>query len=248
MRRIAMFMAAVCAVAVPLHADTVAGISQAIASPDRPAADSERDAERKPAALLAFSGIKPGDVVADLIPGQGYFTRLFSKLAGPRGKVFAVVPAEFLSKKPQGADGLKTIAAQPAFANVTVVAAPIASLAMPQAVDVAWTSQNYHDVYGYFGADQAAAFDRAVFAMLRPGGMFIVIDHSGLPGSSATAPTTVHRIEEATVQAQVLAAGFVLAGASDVLRNPADPRTSAVFATEIRGHTDQFVLKFRKPG
>jgi predicted methyltransferase len=251
MRKALTLVAAVCVLAGPVCADSGgvnAQIAAAVASPDRPASDSSRDALRKPADMLAFSGIKPGDVVADLIPGQGYFTRLFSKLAGPRGKVFAVVPAEFLSKRPTGADSVKAIAAQPAFANVIVVATPAASLAVPQAVDVAWTSQNYHDLYGFYGADQAAAFDRAVFAMLRPGGTFIVVDHSGLAGSSATAPTTLHRIDEATVKAQVLAAGFVLTGTSDVLRNPADPRTAAVFTPEIRGHTDQFMLKFRKPG
>jgi predicted methyltransferase len=248
MRKSLMFVAVACIMAGPLYADAGAQIAAAVASPDRPVADSSRDAARKPAAVLAFSGIKPGDVVADIVPGKGYFTRLFSKLTGPQGKVFAVVPAEFLSKMPTGADAVNAIAASPAFANVTMVATPTAKLAVPQAVDVAWTSLNYHDVYGFFGPEQAAAMDRAVFAMLRPGGIFVVIDHSGLPGSSATAPTTLHRIDEATVKAQVLAAGFVLAAESDMLRNPADPRTIAVFAPEIRGHTDQFVLKFRKPG
>jgi predicted methyltransferase len=248
MRKTLMFVAAVCVVASPLYANSGAPIAAAIASPDRPVADSSRDASRKPAELLAFSGIKPGDVVADIMPGKGYFTRLFGKLTGPKGKVFAVVPAEFLSKNPKGADELNAIAAQPGLANVKVVATPTASMTVPQAVDVAWTSQNYHDLYGYFGAEQAAAFDRAVFAMLRPGGVFVVIDHSGLPGSSATAPTTLHRIEEDTVKAQMIAAGFVLVEESDALRNPADPRTAVVFAPEIRGHTDQFVLKFRQPG
>jgi len=256
MRMVLVIVAAVCTALGPVCADAgsaraasaTARISTAIASSDRPAADSSRDALRKPAELLAFSGIKPGDVVADIIPGEGYFTRLFSKLVGPKGKVFAVQPAEFLSKRPTGADAVKAIAAQPAFANVTVVATPSGTMAMPQKVDVAWTSQNYHDLYGYFGADQADAFDRAVFAMLRHGGTFIVVDHSAVPGTSATSPTTLHRIDEATVKAQVVAAGFVLAGTSDALRNPADPRTAAVFAPEIRGHTDQFMLKFRKPG
>lgn len=251
MRKAVMFVGAVCALVGPLFADggdVSASIAAAVASPDRPATDSARDAVRKPAELLAFSGARPGNVVADIVPGQGYFTRLFSKLVGPTGKVFAVQPAEFLSRNAKGSDAVNAIAAQPGFANVTVVATPVASMAVPQSVDIAWTSQNYHDIYGNLGADRTAAFDRAVFAMLRPGGTFVVIDHSGLPGSSATGPTTVHRIEEATVKAQVLAAGFVLAGTSDVLRNPADPRTAAIFAPEIRGHTDQFVLKFRKPG
>lgn len=251
MRKALLFVGVVCAGLSPLYADSGKlgpQIGAAVASPDRPAADSGRDALRMPTELLTFSGVKPGNVVADIIPGGGYFTRLFSKLAGPNGKVFAVVPAEFLSKRPQGADPVKAIAAEPAFANVTVVATPTDKMTVPQPVDVAFTSQNYHDLYGAMGADGTEAFDRAVFAMLRPGGTFVVIDHSALAGTSATSPTTVHRIDEATVKAQVLAAGFVSAGTSDVLRNPADPRTAAVFAPEISGHTDRFVLKFRKPG
>ena len=248
MHRALLFGVTICVALHPVYADAGTPITAAIASSDRPAADTSRDALRKPAEMLAFTGIKPGDVVADIMPGEGYFTRLFSKLTGAKGKVFAVVPAEFLAVQPKGADKVAAIAAQPAFANVTVIATPSATLALPRAVDVAWTSQNYHDLYGFFGADQAAAFDRAVFAMLRPGGTFVVIDHSAVPGSSATSPKTLHRIDEATVKAQLLAAGFVLAESSDVLRNPADARTAVVFAPEIRGHTDQFVLKFRKPG
>jgi predicted methyltransferase len=251
MRKVLVFAAAACAAIGPLHAEAgpaSAPIAAAVSSPDRPATDTDRDALRKPAEQLAFSGIKPGETVAELMPGQGYFTRLLSKLVGPGGKVFTIVPSEFLAKRPQGADAVKAIAALPAFANVSVLTEPTASITAPQTVDVAWTSQNYHDLYGYFGAEQAAAMDRAVFAMLRPGGTFLVTDHSALPGTSATSPTTLHRIDEATVKAQVLAAGFVLAGESDALRNPADPRTTSSVGPEIRRHTDQFILKFRKPG
>jgi predicted methyltransferase len=136
MRKIVMVVAAACVMASPLNADAGGQIAAAVASPDRPVADSSRDAARKPAEVLAFSGIKPGDVVADIVPGKGYFTRLFSKLTGPQGKVFAVVPAELLSKLPTAADGVKAIATSPAFANVTVVVTPTGTLAVPQAVDV----------------------------------------------------------------------------------------------------------------
>ena len=114
-------------------------------------------------------------------------------------------------------------------------------------VDLVWTSDNYHDVYGFFGAQQAAAMDAAVFRALKPGGLFVVIDHTALPGASATAPTTLHRIDPETVKAQVLAAGFVLDATTDVLHNPTDPHTAKVFAPEIKGHTDQFAFRFRKP-
>ena len=155
MRKALIYVVALCGLVGPVYADSGAPIAAAVGSADRPVADASRDASRKPAELLAFSGVKPGDVVADLVPGKGYFTRLFSKLVGPSGTVFAVVPAEFLSKKPTAADEVKGIAAEPAFANVTVVATPVAALAVAKPVDVAWTSQNYHDIYGFFGADQA---------------------------------------------------------------------------------------------
>ena len=222
-------------------------VDAAVASPDRPPTDTARDADRQPAAMLDFAGVKPGMVIADIMPGKGYFTRLFSTATGSAGKVFAVVPAELLRKMADGADAVRAIAAVPAYANVSVVVAPVASMTVPQTVDIAWTSQNYHDVYGFFGPAAAEAMDQAVFAMLRPGGVFVVEDHSALPGASATAPTTLHRIDEETVKVQALEAGFVLAGESDVLHNPQDARTEAVFAPDIRGHTDQFVLKFRKP-
>jgi predicted methyltransferase len=112
---------------------------------------------------------------------------------------------------------------------------------------MAWTSDNYHDIYGFFGADHAAAADAAIFSALKPGGVFIVIDHAALPGASATAPTTLHRIDPATVKAQVEAAGFKLEAESPILANPADPHTQKVFDPAIRGRTDQFVFKFRKP-
>jgi predicted methyltransferase len=222
-------------------------IAAAVASPDRPAADTARDADRKPAALLAYAKIAPGERVADIMPGGGYFTRLFSKTVGPKGKVYALVPAELLARAPKAADEVNAIAASPAFGNVTVLNPAHGQWSAPEPVDVAWTSQNYHDVYGFFTPAGAAQLDAAVFKMLKPGGEFIVIDHVAKAGTADTAPTALHRIDPAVVKAQVLAAGFVLEGESDVLRNPADTHELKVFDPAIRGKTDQFVFKFRKP-
>jgi predicted methyltransferase len=229
------------------QAAPAAAITSAVASADRPASDSQRDALRKPAQLIAFAGIKPGDRVADLIPGKGYFTRIFSKVVGPKGHVYAIVPTEFLKLAPKSSDDAKAIGAASGFANVSAITAPVASLSAPEPLDVAWTSDNYHDVYGFAGANAAAALDASVFKALKPGGIFMIIDHVARAGTSATSPQTLHRIDPATVKAQALAAGFTLAGESTLLHNPADTHDVVVFSPAIRGHTDQFVLKFRKP-
>ncbi len=240
----------VCNLSMPALAQSAAPsavVLAAIAAPDRPKADSDRDALRHPDSLLAFAGVKPGDQVADVMPGKGYFTHLFSKVVGPTGHVYAIVPAELAQVAPKAADAAKALAAEPAFTNVSTLIVPAAAVAAPVKLDVAWTSDNYHDIYGYFGADQAAKFDTAVYNALKPGGVFVVIDHIAKPGSSATSPKTLHRIDPETVKAQVLAAGFKLEAESGVLRNAADTHELKVFAPEIRGRTDQFVFLFRKP-
>jgi predicted methyltransferase len=238
----ALLLAAAAAEPAPPAPDILA----AVASPDRPAADRDRDALRKPAALLALAHVRPGEKIADLMPGGGYFTRLFSKAVGPGGRVYAEVPAELVAVLPKAADEVGIIAMDPRYGNVAVLVQPAAALAPPEPVDLAWTSDNYHDIYGFFGPAAAAAFDGAVFRMLKPGGLFLVVDHRAQPGAAA-APKSLHRIDEATVKAQVLAAGFTLAQESDLLANPADARDGAVFAPAIRGRTDQFVLVFKKP-
>jgi predicted methyltransferase len=219
----------------------------AVAAPDRPAADKARDALRHPAELVAFAGIKPGDQVADIMPGLGYFTRIFANAVGPKGAVYAIVPSELAKVAPKIPEAMKALAADSAFPNVKTMVMPTASIAAPVLLDVAWTSDNYHDLYGFFGAAQAAAFDAAVFKALKPGGVFIVIDHVAPAGSAGADATTLHRIDPETVKAQVLAAGFTLTAVSPVLANPADPHTAKVFDPAVRGRTDQFVFKFTKP-
>jgi predicted methyltransferase len=238
-------------------APATSAIAAAVASPDRPAADVARDGLRKPAALLAFSGIKPGDRVADLMPGQGYFTRLFSKVVGPRGRVYAIVPTELAQAMPKAVDMAKAVPAGRGYGNVSVLVLPTASIKAPEPLDLAWTSDNYHDLYAFFGPQQAQAFDKAVYAALKPGGVFVVIDHvagAGLPqGVPPGIDRTVwlkhlHRIDPAIVKAQVLAAGFRLEAESNVLANPADDHVQPIFLPAIKGRTDQFVFRFRKPG
>jgi predicted methyltransferase len=227
-------------------AQTPAFVAAGIAAPDRPKADRDRDMDRKPAALLAFAGIRPGERIADIMPGQGYFTRIFSHAVGPAGHVYALVPSELAQVAPQIAESAKALATDPVYGNVTVLIAPTASLAAPEPLDMAWTSDNYHDLYAFFGADAALAFDTAIFRMLKPGGSLMVIDHA----ASADAMPRIrqlHRIDPQVVKSQVMAAGFVFEGESPVLRNPFDLRNQPVFAPSIRGRTDQFVLKFRKP-
>ena len=221
-------------------------VAAAIASADRPAEDKSRDAQRKPGELLAFAGVKPGWKVADLLPGGGYFTRIFAKAVGPRGHVYAWVPGELAAANPKATDKPKALAAEPAFANVSVVTPTGNDPALAGTLDLAWTAQNWHDIYGRYGAEGALRFDKAVLSALKPGGIYVVIDHVANTGD-AEAPNKQHRIDPALVKAQVLAAGFEWVGESNALRNPADAHDKNVFDPGIRGSTDQFVYKFRKP-
>jgi predicted methyltransferase len=229
---------------LPVQAAAVpSNISAAVADPARPADDTARDADRKPAECLAFAGVKTGDQVVDFLPGGGYFTRIFSKAVGPKGHVLALLPAGVPEKFTLGA---KAVAADKTnFGNVTEAEEKVSELPAGS-VDLFWTAQNYHDLKNQPGAD-TVAFDKAVFTALKPGGVFLVIDHSAPAGSGVSDTNTLHRIEQKVVEDEVTSAGFKLEGTSDLLRNANDPRTAKVFDPSIRGKTDQFVLKFRKP-
>jgi predicted methyltransferase len=223
-------------------------IAKAVADPARPKADTDRDAERKPADMLVFAEVKPGERVVDFMPGKGYFTNLFSPAVGPKGRVYDFTPVE-LGKFPK-AGPLPASGSQPdpTRANVFALVSPVNLFATPEPVDLVWTSQNYHDLHDPFmGPADMKAFDTAVFNSLKPGGLFVILDHAAADGSGVSATNTLHRIDEAAVKAEVTSVGFVLDGESNVLRNPADPRDKLVFDPSIRGHTDQFILKFRKP-
>lgn len=238
---LALLATAVAATAAP------ADLAAVVADPHRPDADRARDAARKPAEVLAFAGLKPGDKVLELLPGHGYFTRVISGAIGPAGHVYTAAPAmNPESGKPADPN---PVAGDPAYGNVSgVVMAFDKPVAAPEPVDLIFTAQNYHDLHlSRFKLD-VVGLDKALFAALKPGGVLIIEDHAAEPGSGLRDPDRLHRIDEAVVKQEVLSAGFVLDGESAVLRNPADPHTLIVFDPSIRGHTDQFLLKFRKPG
>jgi predicted methyltransferase len=218
-------------------------ISAAVADSARPAEDKQRDADRKPAETLAFAGVKPGKTVVEIAPGRGYYTRLLSAVVGPQGKVYAVTSPPKPDKPPPP---VQAIAADPHYGNLTVIMQPVADVKLPQGVDVVWTSLNYHDFHNIPDVD-VATINRDVFAALKSGGTYFVLDHAAEAGSGTRDTNTLHRIDEETVKKEVTAAGFKLVGESDILRNKSDPHTAKVFDPEIRGHTDQFVLIFKKP-
>jgi predicted methyltransferase len=221
----------------------------AISDAGRPAEDTARDANRKPAEMLAFAKVKPGETVVDYIPSKGYFTRIFSAAVGAKGTVYAVTPQMLIDIFTKSGHPLPpSITAEPGRGNVHDLVAKNGSLGPPDgSVDLVWTSQNYHDVHIFGGAEQAAALNKAAFAALKPGGLYVVLDHAALPGIDDATMKKLHRIDEAVVKQEVLAAGFTLDGESKLLANPADPHTANVFDPSIRGHTDQFILRFRKP-
>ena len=227
-------------------ANVPAYVTAAIADSHRPKSDTDRDAARLPAEMLTFSGVKPGDKVAELIPAGGYATRLLSKVVGPTGHVYSInLPTMNDRIKEQ----IKPVTDEPAFSNVTVSDQDLGALKTPEPVDVVWTSQNYHDFknQGMFFAD-TAAMDKAIFAALKPGGLYVIIDHVAAPGSGARDTGTLHRIDPDLVKREVLAAGFVLDGESKALANPNDPHTERVpGAGNIGDKSDKFFLRFRKP-
>ena len=224
-----------------------AQVAKALADPGR-AFQRGDDARRHPAELVGLSGVHSGQRVLDLIPGNGYWTRIFSQIVGPKGKVYAVWPEAYGKLAMGDVAKLKAIAADPHYSNVVVQVQPSIQLGAPEPLDLVWTSQNYHD-YGdpFMGKPGTAAFARMAYGLLKPGGTFVVIDHASVPGHGAADTDTLHRIDPDSVIKEAKAAGFEYAGKSDVLLNPRDPLTIPVFDKSIRGHTSQFALKFRKP-
>lgn len=207
-------------------------ISSAVDSPDRPAEDTERDADRRPAQVLTFFGVEPGMTVLEFVAGGGYYTELLSRAVGESGHVYATR----LEEERIAEDRLP---------NVTAVGDREWGLE-PGSVDLVFTALNWHDLYNIEDLDRPDLLQR-FHEVLKPGGTLAVIDHAAEEGSGDSDTDTLHRIDEQTVEAEITDAGFKLADRSDVLRHPEDDRTGQVFEEGLRGKTDRFVLKFVKP-
>jgi len=224
-------------------------IAAAIDEVSRPTEDKARDPMRKPADMLAFGMVAPGKKVGEILPGGGYFTRLFSKTVGDNGRVYAILapppPPAPGAPEPKAAP-VAQVAAEPGFGNIRVVTTPFDKITVPEKLDLVWTSQNYHDLHNRPGLSLTSV-NRAVYNALKPGGYYVVLDHVGPVGSGKSATNTTHRIDPALVKMEVTSVGFVFDGESTVLRNPQDDHTKRVFDPTLRGETDQFVYRFRKP-
>jgi predicted methyltransferase len=223
-------------------AQTSATYAAVVADSHRPAGDTARDADRKPAEMLAFAGVKPGETVYEVLPGGGYFTRLLSRAVGPNGHVYAAAPPGKFQ------EAAAAIAADPAYANVSVVGMDVAAVSPLPQFDLIWTSQNYHDLHLTRVHQDPVLIDKLWLSKLKPGGELIVIDHVAAAGSPVVKTADdLHRIDPAAARSEIESAGFVFDGKSDALANPADPHTANVFDPSIRGKTDQFTYRFKKP-
>ncbi len=204
------------------------GYAPVLADTARPEADRARDAARKTAETLAFAEVEPGQRIADIIIGGGYFTRVFASAVGDQGHVVAWQPAEFIGF--QASYGESLTAVDEANDNVSAIRSPIGAPEFPTGLDLVFTAQNYHDLHLQpFPADTAARVNAAVFAALKPGGLYVIIDHAAASDAGLGVADSLHRIDIADLRREVEAAGFVLEAESDLLLNDADPLTANVF-------------------
>lgn len=249
--------------AVPaLTAERIADI---IASPDRSEADRVNDKRRMPGQMLAFIGVRPGMVVLDLSAGGGYTTELLARSVGPTGRAYGQRAPPIERTPPAAPEGaavpvaasapastpsrqtLATRAANPLAGNITAIVQPFEAPVPPElaadGLDLVTLMFNYHDL-GHMGVDRAR-MNQAVFAALKPGGLYVIADHSGRPGTGISEAGTLHRIEEVFLRAEVEKAGFKLRDVGNFMRNPSDPRDRNT--PEPPQPKDEFVLKFVKP-
>jgi predicted methyltransferase len=224
-------------------------VEAAVADPRRPDDQVKLDATRKPAISILFSQAKAGDRVADVMSGNGYFTRILSQVVGPTGHVYAYIPTEQIAHcSPTEIAGTQAIARDSSYRNVTLLTGSLADFRLPEQLDLIWLSQSYHDLHDSFlGPADVAVLNRAIFHALKPGGVFLVIDHVAEAGSGLRDTETLHRIDPVRMKNEIEAAGFVLESQSEALRNIDDDHKLAVFNPNIRGRTDQVLFRFRKP-
>jgi predicted methyltransferase len=225
------------------HPASAAQVAAALADPAR-ADQAVDDGRRHAADVIAFTGAGMGSTIVDFLPGTGYWTRILAGVVGPTGHVYAFWPAV------AGKYAEKTLPALQArnLANVTAQVLPTNAVVTPAPVNIVLTVQNYHDIPNGGGGEAAIdAINKSVFAALKPGGSYVIVDHAGAAGTGLSETATKHRIDPAVVKTEVLKAGFVFDAESQLLANPADDHSKTVFDPAIRGHTDQFMFRFKKP-
>lgn len=231
---------------VTAQADAPAYLQKAIADDKRPPADIKRDAYYKPAEVIAFAGVQPGMKVADFMAGDGYYSRIFSRIVGPNGYVYAYYAAQ--EDTPAIKRGGKVGGPLTAYDNIGIVHGTAEQFVAPERLDVVWTGLTYHDLHGpNFPGLDIGAVNKAVWASLKPGGIFLVLDRASRHGAGLADLAATARIDEATVKSEVEAAGFKFIGESDALHNPADDLSKRVTKAEYEKRPDQFLLKFQKP-
>lgn len=225
------------------------GIAAAVASPGRGAENVKLDASRKPTELLSFLGLRHGMKVADPFGGNLYWAEITSRVVGPTGHVTIWQPAQFYDDKAKAA----FVAFAPAHPNVTEISSPFGAPDLaPRSFDFMLINLDYHDVYWESAKRKITRMEpdawlKAIYASMKPGGIVGVVDHVGPAGDTRAIVEKEHRIDPATVKADFKRAGFVLDGESQLLRNPADDHTLLVFDPAIRGKTDRFIYRFKRP-
>lgn len=251
MKHATLFWAATAlmASAALVNAAPTAKMTAAVADSARPSADTARDENRKPAAMLEFGGITPGKVVVDLLPGSGYFTRIFAKAVEPGGRVYAYFGTQYDERlKTQGRDPDNQMAdLKRIYKNLGVIHGPLQTFVTPEPVDVVWTSLNYHDMHNKSYSMDVNEVNKAIFRSLKPGGYYVVLDHQAADSAGDDVTETLHRIKKSMVVKEAEAAGFKLVAEGDALHYATDDGTKRVFENDIRGRTNQFMLKFQKP-
>jgi predicted methyltransferase len=216
-------------------------VAAAIADTARPPGDVETDLRRKPAETIAFAGVKPGMSVGEFFPGGGYFTRMLSAVTGASGHVYAIENVAW-------AGAIERVLAEGRLTNVSLEALPFGVVRFPEPLDIVWITQNYHDLeIAEYGHVDTAAFNRAVFASLKPGGTYFILDHEAPAGTDLAGIARLHRIEKMQVIREVTAAGFELVSEGTFLRQQSDDHTLPIFDKKIQGQTDRFALRFVKP-
>ncbi len=236
-----------------------AAVESAIADSARPHWDIPRDPRRHPAEIAAFSQIKPGNIVVDLVPGDGYYTRILSKLVGPKGKIYSVVPEKSAgeARKPgthDAIDQIVAIAGVKDYANLTPMWLALnqygGQFPFPEQLDAVFTADGYHVFYdkGGMGGDlDMAVISKKIFQAMKPGGVFLVADYASVKGAGAAAAKSLGRLDQDLLKRDLLAAGFVVDGESQILENASDDHSKASGDAGQRDKADQFVIRFKKP-